>query len=42
MVKTSIRLFNDREVNVVWDDATTDWFFSFLDVVGVLNNAKNE
>ena len=37
MSKTSIRFFNDREVRAVWDDATSGWFFSVLDVVGVLN-----
>lgn len=37
MSKISIRFFNDREVRAVWDDATNGWFFSVLDVVGVLN-----
>lgn len=45
MTKVSIRFFNDREVRAVWDDATNGWFFSVLDVVGVLNgqddHAKN-
>lgn len=45
MPKVSIRSFNDREVRAVWDDATSGWFFSVLDVVGVLNGqddyAKN-
>ena len=45
MAKISIRFFNDREVRAVWDDATNGWFFSVLDVVGVLNGqddyAKN-
>ena len=42
MSKISIRFFNDREVRAVWDDATNGWFFSVLDVVGVLNNGKVE
>ena len=37
MAKISIRFFNDREVRAVWNDATNGWFFSVLDVVGVLN-----
>ena len=37
MSQRSIRVFNDREVRAVWDDATNGWFFSVLDVVGVLN-----
>ena len=37
MVKTSIRFFNSKEVRAVWDDATGKWWFSVLDVVGILN-----
>ena len=40
MSKISIRFFNDREVRAVWDDAINGWFFSVLDVVGVLNNRE--
>ena len=36
--KVSIRFFNDREVRAVWDEALSKWWFSVLDVVGVLNN----
>lgn len=35
--KVSIRFYNDREVRAVWNDTTNSWFFSVLDVVGVLN-----
>lgn len=37
MQKVSIRFFNDRKVRAVWDDATSKWFFSVLDIIGVLN-----
>jgi cell filamentation protein len=36
--KISIRFFNDREVRAVWDDANSKWWFSVLDIIGVLNN----
>lgn len=36
-MKASIRFFNSREVCAVWDDATGKWWFSVLDVVGILN-----
>lgn len=36
-IKLSIRFFNDREVRAVWDDAHSRWWFSVLDIVGVLN-----
>jgi cell filamentation protein len=40
-VKISIRFFNDREVRAVWDDANAKWWFSILDIVGVLNDESD-
>lgn len=37
MAKISIRFFNDREVRVVWDEGTFQWFFAAVDIVAVLN-----
>lgn len=36
-VKISIRFFNDREVRAVWKDTEAKWYFSVLDIVGILN-----
>jgi cell filamentation protein len=36
-LKISICFFNDREVRAVWDDERSKWWFSVLDVVGILN-----
>ena len=38
MSKISIRFFNDREVRAVWDEGNAKWWFSVLDIVGVLNS----
>lgn len=35
--KISIRFFDDREVRAVWDEAGAKWWFSVLDIIGVLN-----
>ena len=35
--KISIRFFNDREVRAVWDAENSKWWFSVLDIIGVLN-----
>lgn len=35
--KISIRFFNDQEVRAVWDEQYAKWWFSVLDIVGVLN-----
>ena len=36
-IKISVRFFDDREVRAVWDDGHAKWWFSVLDIVGVLN-----
>lgn len=41
MSKISIRFFNDREVRSVWDEENAKWWFSVLDVVGVLNEQND-
>ena len=35
--KISISFFNDKEVRAIWDEENSKWWFSVLDVVGVLN-----
>lgn len=35
--KISIRFFDDREVRAIWDEENNKWWFSVLDIVGVLN-----
>ena len=38
MSKISIRFYNDREVRAIWDEEKSKWWFSVLDIVGVLND----
>ena len=37
MSRVSIRFFDDREVRAVWDEEQAKWWFSVVDIVGVLN-----
>ncbi len=37
MTKISIRFFDDREVRAIWDEGNSKWWYSVLDIVGVLN-----
>ena len=45
--KHKIQLFEDKQVRTVWDDEQQKWFFSIVDVCGVLteqpdyDHAKN-
>jgi len=41
MEKVSIRFFNDTEVRAVWDEENAKWWFSVLDIIGVLNEQKD-
>ena len=38
MAKVSIRFYNDREVRAIWDEENSKWWFSVLDIIGVLND----
>ena len=41
MDKVSIRFFNDKEVRAAWDEEKNKWWFSVVDVVGILNQEIN-
>ena len=41
MSKISIQFFDDIEVRAVWDDDNSKWWFSVLDIVGVLRNESD-
>jgi len=41
MSKISIRFFDDKEVRAVWDDDCSRWWFSIVDIVGVLTDSKD-
>ena len=39
--ETSIKLFEQKQVRSVWDDEQEKWYFSIVDVVGVLTDSPN-
>jgi cell filamentation protein len=41
MNKISIRFFDDKEVRAVWDDEGSKWWFSVVDIVGVLSRSAD-
>jgi len=41
MNKISIRFFDDMEVRAVWDDEGSKWWFSVVDIVGVLSKSTD-
>jgi hypothetical protein len=41
MNKNTIKLFEDRKVRTLWDNKQEKWFFSVVDVVGILTDSIN-
>ena len=39
--ENSIRLFNDRQVRVHWDDDKEKWYFAIVDVIAILTSSEN-
>ena len=37
MSKISIRFYKDYKVRAVWDEESSRWWFSVLDIVGAIN-----
>jgi len=37
--ETAIRLFNDKQIRTHWDDEQEKWYFSIVDVIGVLTES---
>ncbi|MDE6287255.1 MAG: hypothetical protein K2M00_00545, partial [Muribaculaceae bacterium] len=40
-MKNQIQIFNDRKVRTAWDSEKEEWYFSVVDVVGVLSESDN-
>ena len=38
---TKLQIFNDKKVRTVWNADEEDWYFSVVDVVGVLTDSVN-
>jgi len=37
--ETDIKLFEEKKVRTIWDEETEEWYFSVVDVVGVLTDS---
>lgn len=37
----SIQLFEDRHIRTAWDEANEEWYFSVVDVVGILSDQRD-
>ena len=39
--KHELQLFEDKKVRTIWDDEQEKWYFSIVDVVGILTDQSN-
>ena len=39
--KEALQLFEERKVRTVWDDQEEKWYFSVVDVIGILTDSVN-
>jgi hypothetical protein len=39
--ETAIKLFKDQKIRTSWDDVLEKWYFSIVDVIGVLTGSEN-
>jgi len=39
--KTAIKLFYEQRIRSLWDDKKEKWYFSIVDVIGILTESKN-
>ena len=36
-----IQIFEDRKIRTIWDEENEEWYFSIVDVVGILTDSPN-
>jgi cell filamentation protein len=41
MNKVSVRFFGDSEVRAIWDDENAKWWFSVVDIIGILTESTD-
>ena len=39
--ETAIKLFNEKQIRVFWDNKTERWYFSVIDIIETLTESKN-
>lgn len=39
--ETAIKLFEQKQIRSVWNEDEEKWYFSIVDVIGVLSDSEN-
>ena len=40
-METKLKLFNEKNIRAVWNEAEEEWYFSVVDIVAVLSDSEN-
>ena len=40
-MNNEIKLFEGNQIRSVWDNEKEEWYFSIVDIIGVLTESKN-
>jgi prophage antirepressor-like protein len=41
-MKTNIKIFEEHKVRTIWDEEREEWYFSIVDVIGILTNQPTQ
>ena len=39
--ETAIKLFEQKQIRSVWNDNEEKWYFSIIDIIGILSESEN-
>jgi hypothetical protein len=39
--ENAIKVFDDKKIRAIWNDEEEKWYFSVVDIVGVLSESQN-
>ena len=42
MEDNNIQIFEDKKIRTAWNESEEEWYFSVVDVVGVLTDQPNQ
>lgn len=40
-MENELKLFQENKIRTVWDNEKEEWYFSVVDIVGVLSGSEN-
>lgn len=41
VIKTSIRIYNNKPIRSIWEEKTNSWYYAAVDIISILTDSKN-